>query len=224
MTRRNCAPAAAWCWTACLAATLVFGPVQGIAQAAGPTFDCRKAAHPAEKAICADGELARLDRTLGTLWKAVRRGFEDEKLLAAMRRDQAGWLSARNDCKADAACIAASYRKRIAFLGGAGGDSFPGVFEAKDVGTATVYRMGERYAVSIRTSDPAAGNWTCELEGTATANGRTLSIVSGDLRLPADLAAPDTFTVMPGEPAEKAEAQACGLNGRLAFSFRRVAF
>jgi uncharacterized protein YecT (DUF1311 family) len=80
-----------------------------------PTFNCRLARTPVERAICADPELAAKDRRMATLYEQAggsRRGPVD--------RMQWRWLAARNACAARApalqACIDDVYDARIAEL------------------------------------------------------------------------------------------------------------
>lgn len=77
-------------------------------------IDCAKAASPTEKMICADPTLAQLDAVLNKDYPAyaAKRGRD------AARRAQEDWLKKRDAC-ADAACLNASYKKRIQELSGA---------------------------------------------------------------------------------------------------------
>src|SRR5260221_6155173 len=61
-----------------------------------PSFDCAKAASPAEQAICAEPDLAGADATLADLYRqamAARRG--DPAAAGAPRRGQRAWLARR---------------------------------------------------------------------------------------------------------------------------------
>jgi uncharacterized protein len=104
-------------WVLLVCASL---PLAARAQAKpGPSFNCAKAATDAEKAVCADPNLAQFDQSLAKLWKAYLEAFEDDhQHLKALRSDQAAWLAQRNACKADGACIAAAYAKRHELLTG----------------------------------------------------------------------------------------------------------
>lgn len=79
-----------------------------------PSFDCTRAGTAVEKAICASTVLATLDRDLAAAWTAARNADGSEALLAGQRR----WLTGRDACGSDAACIEATMRDRIAQLGG----------------------------------------------------------------------------------------------------------
>ena len=63
----------------------------------GPSFDCARAASPAEKAICADPALAALDRGLAQAWAGARGRLKgDAPALAALKHDQELFLYARD--------------------------------------------------------------------------------------------------------------------------------
>ena len=77
----------------------------------GPSFDCNRASLPAEKAICADARLSRLDRDVAQAYKAaLGRGGED------VRASQGRWLGLRNGCGADKQCIDHAMTGRISIL------------------------------------------------------------------------------------------------------------
>jgi uncharacterized protein len=86
---------------------------------AGPSFDCaKKLTSSVERRICADPKLAALDRQMADVYAAAtaRATEADAQSLAAMQR---GWIKGRNDCWKNAdvpACVATSYRQRIAEL------------------------------------------------------------------------------------------------------------
>ena len=86
-----------------------------------PTFDCAKASGEVEKLICADDELAALDRKMAEVYaKAVESwSSESSEEVTKQRAMQRGWISGRNDCwKSDdvKACAVLAYRTRIAEL------------------------------------------------------------------------------------------------------------
>jgi uncharacterized protein len=94
---------------------------------AEPSFDCKKASLPAERAICASAELSGLDERLARSY-TVAVG-ELGMAGGCLRIDQSRWLrTVRNACKDDA-CLKRAYLYRIAEL-----NPFqPGVTFAKDV-------------------------------------------------------------------------------------------
>lgn len=99
-----------------LSVMLLFAALPAVAQE-GPSFDCAKAASSAEDAVCADADLARLDRRVADRFAAaldaargLGAGAVDE--LRAMQR---GWIKGRDDCwKADDlhTCVERAYLLR----------------------------------------------------------------------------------------------------------------
>jgi uncharacterized protein len=78
----------------------------------GPSFDCRKARSRVDKSICADPELAALDRRLAELFAlALSHAPDPGEIKKAQRR----WLRERDDCEADA-CVKNSYEQRMQAL------------------------------------------------------------------------------------------------------------
>lgn len=86
----------------------------------GPSFDCDKAQGAAEKLICQDAELARLDRLVADRYGAaidVVKGLDTGAVEAEtqLRAAQRGWIKGRDDCwKADdlRTCVSESYLRR----------------------------------------------------------------------------------------------------------------
>nr|WP_295830099.1 lysozyme inhibitor LprI family protein [uncultured Azospirillum sp.] len=66
---------------------------------AEPSFDCKAAATPVEKAICADPKLADADREIADAYKTLQdlSGTADRERL---RTEQRAWLAQRNQCAA----------------------------------------------------------------------------------------------------------------------------
>jgi uncharacterized protein YecT (DUF1311 family) len=101
-----------------------------VTQAEPPTFDCSKAAGEVETLICKDAALGALDQRLAETYRAAQAKASDE-LAKALRVEQRGWISGRNDCwKASEKtyvtatwtvasvrdCVDAQYRLRISEL------------------------------------------------------------------------------------------------------------
>lgn len=90
----------------------------------GPSFDCAKAGTSAEEMVCADADLARLDRLVADRYaaamaaaRALDAGADEAE--AELRAYQRGWIKGRDECwKADdqRACVEASYQRREAEL------------------------------------------------------------------------------------------------------------
>lgn len=83
--------------------------------AAAIDFSCREASLPAERTICSDAKLSRLDETMakiyGRLWdvSGTRARF-------SLRDAQHRFLNARNDCRWNARCIHDAYLDQISVL------------------------------------------------------------------------------------------------------------
>jgi uncharacterized protein len=83
--------------------------------AAAIDFACREASLPAERTICSDARLARLDdtmaRTYGRLWSV-----SNTRARISLRDQQHRFLNARNDCRWNARCIHDAYLDQISVL------------------------------------------------------------------------------------------------------------
>ncbi len=78
-----------------------------------PSFDCKKARSTAEKLICADAELARLDRELGRLHARAKSSARDPA--AFKRHNDQEWRRREATCR-DRECLASWYAQRRAQL------------------------------------------------------------------------------------------------------------
>jgi uncharacterized protein YecT (DUF1311 family) len=77
------------------------------------SFDCNKAASPAEKMICGDSALSALDDELNTAYKSALNAASNKQ---ALKDAQRKWIKDdRNRCK-DVQCLADVYTKRISEL------------------------------------------------------------------------------------------------------------
>lgn len=86
------------------------------APAEAASFNCAKAAKPDEKAICDSTKLSDLDVEMATLYR-VR--MEIPMLMGARgaaQDEQRAFLVQRGKCGANASCIEAAYKGRIATL------------------------------------------------------------------------------------------------------------
>lgn len=70
-----------------------------------PSFACTGNLTPTEAAICADPELAAWDRAVAKVYRVQRKSSD------ALPRDQRQWISRRDECVADHACLKAIYRE-----------------------------------------------------------------------------------------------------------------
>jgi uncharacterized protein len=203
---------------------LVLFPSSLIAQPGQPSFDCKKASSPTEKAICANDAISRLDLQLHRTWKMLLDNFSlDAAQTAQVRSDQKAWLVHRNDCGADALCIAKLYRDRITILSGDDpAHRFSGGYQVKGIGFIALYPLGSRYLVSIQTADPQDGKWECQLNGEAESSGDDLNINIEGSAFQAHLHDHETIVILNAEGPNAAAQKFCGLNGTFAFTYRRV--
>jgi len=96
------------------------------------SFDCGKAQSTVEKMVCTDAELSRLDEEIAKVYGEVLKKFPDEALL---KKQQRGWLKARNRCK-DISCLSDYYRGRLA-----------------ELNEANVFKAEESYALVMSKDD-----------------------------------------------------------------------
>jgi uncharacterized protein len=208
---------------AVLCVSLLLSVLVNAAPRERPSFDCRQAASPSEKTICANVALCRLDFQLGRTWKTLLDAFSDSVQKTRMKADQKTWIARRERCGEDANCIGKLYQDRLSTLNGADpAHRFSGVYEVKDTGSFALYPIGDRYLVSIQTADPRQGSWTCELTGEAESTGDDLEIRVEGLVFRARLRDTETLIVPNADSVSAAAIQFCGVNGTFAFSYLRV--
>ena len=99
------------CATALLVATLMLG-ASGLARADGPSFDCRKATLPTEKAICADPQMSAIDALVTKAYAGFEPAFGGDK-----RKIARGLVADRNACGTDAACIVSAQNNALQTYG-----------------------------------------------------------------------------------------------------------
>ncbi|HEY3451578.1 MAG TPA: lysozyme inhibitor LprI family protein [Myxococcales bacterium] len=95
-------------------------PVWAAAPAApSPSFDCKAARLPYEKRVCADAQLATLDRELAAAFQALRK-LLPEQMRPDLEAAQREWAASRGQCEGAAeevlACLRTSYEKRLQAL------------------------------------------------------------------------------------------------------------
>jgi uncharacterized protein len=95
----------------------VLAVLAGAASASAASFDCGRATHPDEGAICANRSLSDMDTEMATLFK-IRMEIP---MLMGSRGDagdeQLTWLAKRRSCGGDVGCLTGAYRARIDQLG-----------------------------------------------------------------------------------------------------------
>ena len=209
-----------------LAAVLVLAAGTAYA-ASGPAFDCRKAATPVEKTICAQPELEALDRRLAAAFRDVQASLPTPDQKNAVRADQVAWLKERDRCDADRVCLHASYEHRLDLMEGRSAQwPLAGQFEVARTGTLTLFPLPGHYLLSMQTADPVDGHWTCEFEGDATpVAGGALHVQSRDGSVHFEISSPSRETIrIPDNPDVGAALSGfCGAGGSLQFAFQRAA-
>ena len=111
--------------SAALVLMAIAAPASAEDPASGPSFDCQQASSTLDRAICADAELAGLDRDMAAKYRAVLADGDDSGR-ALIGDTQRQWAHARaercalppdGDAGADAvACLKQLYQARIAEL------------------------------------------------------------------------------------------------------------
>lgn len=77
------------------------------------SFDCRRASHPSEVAVCRDPGLASADRDLDVVFRsALERSAQPD----ALRAEQRIWLSDLRNCGVEEQCLYEAYADRIEAL------------------------------------------------------------------------------------------------------------
>lgn len=80
-----------------------------------PSFDCGKASTTAEKAICSDSDLSRMDAELATNYRGVLRSSLSDEEKTRLVSTQRFWIAEREDCK-DKQCISEMYQMRTQMI------------------------------------------------------------------------------------------------------------
>lgn len=83
-----------------------------VSAAKAQSFNCNYARTPDEVLICQEGELARLDERLASIYARVR-GRLDAQDRRELEFEQSSWLQSRKECGRDFRCIESHYRRRI---------------------------------------------------------------------------------------------------------------
>jgi uncharacterized protein len=87
------------------------------AYAVTPAFDCTKAVRDAERTICGNAGLARMDSHASALYRDLMETVHAE-LRKGLQRTQLDFLRERNDCRANVPCLESAYLFRSVELCG----------------------------------------------------------------------------------------------------------
>lgn len=150
-----------------------------LAAADAPSFDCARATTKVELMICADPELAAVDRAAAKLYAGVSR-FERKKLFTS----QAGWLNERDRCD-DRYCLLASYDERFFDLFAASMTPTSDYESAESNGSLTILDVGgDWYVFKVVGlwigSNPGQVNTTIEYGHFRLINGKAEKAVGDD--------------------------------------------
>jgi uncharacterized protein len=171
-----------------------------------PAFGCHKAGNATEKRICADAELARLDRRLAPMYRG--RTYSDlQYSFNYVRSDEENWFAQRDKCGEDSKCIAQRYQEQIQRLSGQNPDNpLAGVFHVQtqgdDMEAFTLYPISPgKYNIEIEIEEDGEvpGGFVCALDGFARIDGNGLRVtvrtLSGDFTFQVSSPDPGTLVV-----------------------------
>ncbi len=96
---------------ALILAALALLPLPALAQT-GPSFDCRQARAWDERQICAQADLAELDRRIAAAWRAVTTAATPDQR-SRLQAEQRTWLAERRGCEGPQAREAQSCLRRV---------------------------------------------------------------------------------------------------------------
>jgi uncharacterized protein len=229
----------------CLMAAFLFAGIQQSAPASTeifpavppsargqPSFDCQKAGNATEKRICADADLARLDRSLTTLYRGLTTYF---KLVPQVPTEQKSWIVRRNECGEDSKCISQRYQERIQLLSGQNPDYLAaGVFRVQKEGSFDSFALyplsSGKYLIDISTTEgEGADVFTCGLTGSAQKDGNGLRVTVPDvlsetaasLSFHVSLPDPETLVIEHSHEVGPVQEQSCGAGATLEHTFKR---
>jgi uncharacterized protein YecT (DUF1311 family) len=77
-----------------------------------PSFDCTKASNGAERLICNDRELSRLDVELNVIYQRYYQNI-DAKDKKSLKANQVEWMTLKRNACSDVPCMVEAYKERI---------------------------------------------------------------------------------------------------------------
>lgn len=95
---------------------VIFGAALLTKNGEAASFDCKAAATPTEKAICANGQLSSLDDQMSTMYYAIVGNDWPSATLSAVKISQVKFLQQRDSCGANVNCLVDAYTSQIAYL------------------------------------------------------------------------------------------------------------
>jgi uncharacterized protein len=105
------------------AAAILFAGLAAASAGHAASFDCSKAATPTEHAICDNPQLSQLDdQTAGLYYTLVSGGAPQATAsVDAVKKEQASFLTKRDQCGANYNCLIDAYTAQIMYLKAASG-------------------------------------------------------------------------------------------------------
>ena len=155
---------------AAAAVTLAAGCValSGLPARAAPSFSCTGPLSPTERVICADPDLAALDRSVASAYRnrfdglPVESANALEEIVKSLVITQKAWLKHRDSCGADRDCIYKSYVARKSSLAAGEGTKDVPCRDVVGAAQAAIY-VRECMAVATETHPPCNTANACEL-------------------------------------------------------------
>jgi len=136
-----------------VAALVALSPVAAFAQN-GPSFDCAKASNGAERAICKDPAMAKVDRELSSLYAGLLAKLTGPAR-QSLEKSQIQWIVGRNracvpneDPDVIVRCLKTRYANRIADLKAAAAGPYPFIEDQSVEKSGTVGKV--RYTIDLR--------------------------------------------------------------------------
>lgn len=152
---------------AVLAASLL-SPSLRAARATEPSFSCTGSVTPTEAAICKDDDLAALDHALAAAFKgkldaiAAGTAHADDDDRDAIVITQKAWITHRNECGGDKACIRKAYGVRTGALTAGPNTPYTPCRDTVGGKQAAVY-VKQCLQVATATHPPCNAENSCEL-------------------------------------------------------------
>lgn len=138
------------------------------ASAAEPSFSCAGLLNATERVICADSDLAALDRAVASAYRNKFDGLPVEsanaldQVVKSLVITQKAWIAHRNGCGADRECIYKAYVARRLSLAADGRSKDVPCRDVVGAAQAAVY-VKECIAVATETHPPCNADSACEL-------------------------------------------------------------
>jgi uncharacterized protein YecT (DUF1311 family) len=191
-----------------------------------PSFDCAKAGTATEKAICANGRLARLDRAIAKAWRALKDDFGE------LKDEQTAFLAQRDACGADVACLSREMESWRAALALEPLKSNRDVRERwvgrykDEVGEMVIRRtLKGEYELSGNSGDPN-GRWVCDVGGPIRPVKKGVAIADvGEEKDPytVTLKLAGNVLIVAEDEDKRLMGYTCGHNGTVDGRYRRAA-